>query len=130
MPAIGHRGGRMPTLRDERQQLLENPAPREESGQAEYRRGPREDVTAELARIPGVRDVHPEPHAGPMTTYLLDADSADDLRETIANRIVVAGWGLHEMKSVGYSLEEIFLSLTTAQESDRFHDEAPAEVAV
>ncbi|MBC7544943.1 MAG: ATP-binding cassette domain-containing protein [Candidatus Sericytochromatia bacterium] len=90
-------------------------------------RGPRDEVAAELARIEGVREVHSEPHAGPMTTFLLDADSLNALRETIASRIVAAGWGLHELKSVGYSLEETFLRLTT-QESD--HAEAPAEVAV
>ena len=89
-------------------------------------RGPREEIAAELGRLDGVRSVHPEAHAGPMTTFLIDADSQDDLRERIAARVIACGWGLHELKSVGYSLEEIFLRLTTQEDRNAM----PAEVAV
>jgi ABC-2 type transport system ATP-binding protein len=87
-------------------------------------RGPEAEVKGALASLPGVRAVAIEPHNGPMSTYLLDADATDGLKERIATTVVNAGWGLHELKSVGFSLEEIFLRLTT-QEADT---KQPAEV--
>jgi ABC-2 type transport system ATP-binding protein len=87
-------------------------------------RGPEDEVKSALAGLGGVRAVTIEPHAGPMSTYLLDADANDTLRERIASTVVGAGWGLHELKSVGFSLEEIFLRLTTQEELNK----QPAEV--
>jgi ABC-2 type transport system ATP-binding protein len=46
------------------------------------------------------------------------------VRADLARTIVNSGWNLNEMRSIGLSLEDIFLQLTTSEEKE------PAKVGV
>ncbi len=70
------------------------------------------DVEARLQTLPGVVSVRPYPRAvdgAASFTVLTERDR--DVREDIARIVADSGWGLRELRSVAYSLEEIFLSL-------------------
>lgn len=78
-------------------------------------RGPAEVVQTTLAKIPNVQSVG---IAGENGTARLVVDCAvgQDVREDLAAAIIGQGWGLLELRSVGMSLEEVFLKLTTREE--------------
>jgi len=74
--------------------------------------GPVAAVRARIETLPGVVSATPEPRAvdgAAMFTILTDRDR--DVREEIARAVSEGGWGLRELRSVAYSLEEIFLTL-------------------
>ena len=48
-----------------------------------------------------------------------------DIRRGLARSIVEAGYGLLELKQMGMSLEDIYLQLTTSEESEVEPTEAP-----
>ena len=87
-------------------------------------RGPVEDVSTRLASIDGVRRVELLGHRDGAGRWQLEA-AEPAVRESIARQVVRAGWGLLELKPVELTLEEIFLSLTEAQETA---DSAPAVI--
>ena len=80
--------------------------------------GPADQVAAKLQSLNGVarvarRDGHPG-HVG------LEIETAKDhanIRSDLARCVVESGWGLHELRPVGMSLEEIFLKLTTSDKA-------------
>jgi ABC-2 type transport system ATP-binding protein len=41
------------------------------------------------------------------------------IRSDLARAVVNAGWNLNELRSVGLSLEQIFLQLTAAEQKDK-----------
>jgi hypothetical protein len=43
--------------------------------------------------------------------------SGRDIRRDLARTVVQAGWGLLELQSENVSLEDIFIKLTTAEET-------------
>ena len=71
--------------------------------------GEQEGVLAALQAVEGVQDVEPQGNGGYEVICELDTDP----RPALAQAIVAGGWPLLEMRSVGMSLEEIFLKLTT-----------------
>ncbi len=77
-------------------------------------RAPQDELVAQLRDLPGVSKVLATPKADGLSRVSLDVPDGNDLRERIAAEVVGRGWGLLELKSVGLSLEEIFLKLTTA----------------
>ena len=66
-------------------------------------------VADALASIPGVLSVEPQSNGAFEINCALDADPRPDLAKTVVEQ----GWDLLELRSVGMSLEEIFLKLTT-----------------
>ncbi len=91
------------------------------------------DPTAVLRGVPGVGSVSVgEPGSDGRTVEVQSAQDVD-IRRDLANAVVSHGWGLLELRRARLSLEEIFLQLTTAEEStgeDRgAEDEDPADPA-
>ena len=41
------------------------------------------------------------------------------MRSEVARAVVNAGWNLQELKTVGLSLEDVFLQLTAAEQSEK-----------
>lgn len=81
-------------------------------------RGHREQVLSALQRLDGVLAVEAEPGSAPdLVVCSVECKADVDARERIAAAIVGRGWGLLEMRSLGLSLEEIFLKLTTEEVS-------------
>jgi ABC-2 type transport system ATP-binding protein len=73
--------------------------------------GPAEEVLNKIKAQAGVMNVEPE-GAG----YLIESQLKHDIRPQLAATIVNSGWELRELRSVGMSLEEVFLQLTTTEE--------------
>lgn len=74
-------------------------------------RGPAAQVTPALQRIEGVLKVGAAGEQKGIGSWQVEV-AATPVREAIARRVVEAGWGLVELRTVELSLEEIFLSLT------------------
>jgi ABC-2 type transport system ATP-binding protein len=83
--------------------------------QAEIR-GPEEQVTKALNGIRGVVSVSVMAD-GDRNVYTVEAKRGLDLRSTISRMVVSNGWALLTIQLVGMSLEEIFLQLTTSEET-------------
>ena len=75
--------------------------------------GPAEDVLSKIRAVPGVMRATPAGEKG----YEVDSEVGCDLRQDLARAVVSNGWGLLEMRPVSMSLEEIYLKLTTGEES-------------
>ncbi len=81
-------------------------------------REPAADVPGRLSQLEGVAGVE-EQGGG---RYEIASALGSDCRAEIASLVVNHGWGLLELRSVGMSLEEIFLELITVEEEGR-HEE-------
>jgi len=75
-------------------------------------------VVQVLPALRGVEGVESITHRamGQGQIYSVQAQSGQDLRDAISRMIISNGWSLLSMQSVGMSLEEIFLRLTTHEE--------------
>jgi gliding motility-associated transport system ATP-binding protein len=82
-------------------------------------RGPAAEVEAQLKALPHVIGVRRGNGATPenATEFVVDGEVEKDIREALAGAVVKRGWGLLEMSSVRMSLEDIFLRLTTEEET-------------
>jgi ABC-2 type transport system ATP-binding protein len=69
------------------------------------------ETPAALAGVAGVLSVTEAGHGGYEIETTLEADPRAELAELVVSR----GWGLLELRPVGMSLEEIFLTLTTEE---------------
>tara|TARA_B100000315_G_scaffold172604_1_gene161065 strand:- start:2471 stop:3433 length:963 start_codon:yes stop_codon:yes gene_type:complete len=85
--------------------------------------GPVAEVLPVLRKVNGVSGVTHRPAAGGGTSdepgrelYTIQVNHGQDSRDAISRAIVSSGWSLLSMQSVGMSLEEIFLKLTTQEE--------------
>ncbi|MCL6429825.1 MAG: ABC transporter ATP-binding protein [Anaerolineae bacterium] len=85
---------------------------------------PARETLSVLESIPGVLRVH-EQEIG---RYEIESALDGDPRPRIAEAIVQHGWGLLELRPVGMSLEEIFLTLTTEDAAEPA-GQAPAQAA-
>jgi len=72
--------------------------------------GPARDVEARLRSLAGVREVTRLEGAPPR--FMLEGDRETDLRASLAETIVKAGWGLLELERVEATLEDVFLQIT------------------
>jgi len=79
--------------------------------------GPDADVLATLQGIPGVQGVRHASDGAARNRYQIDSESGRDVRTEIARAIVNKGWGLLELHAENMSLEDIFIKLTTAEET-------------
>ncbi|HYM10424.1 MAG TPA: ATP-binding cassette domain-containing protein [Bryobacterales bacterium] len=77
--------------------------------------GPADQVGAKLERLDGVSRVTRKDGQANRTGWEIElAAKNHNIRSELARLVVGSGWGLHELRPVGLSLEEIFLKLTTA----------------
>ena len=72
---------------------------------------------ATLQEIAGVVNVSTVDHRDGVSGFQLELASGDDVRREIARTVVTNGWGLLELRAQQMSLEDIFLQLTTEEES-------------
>jgi ABC-2 type transport system ATP-binding protein len=79
-------------------------------------RGPADDVRRSFLSLPNVLNVEVQANDG-RPRLLVDTAVGQDVREDLASTVVGNGWGLLELRSVGMSLEEVFLKLTTREEA-------------
>jgi ABC-2 type transport system ATP-binding protein len=78
-----------------------------------------EELKAKLQTISGVKNVRDEAPG----VYILEAEKDQDVRENIVELVVQQKAGLLEFKSVAFTLEDVFVQLTTAEQA------SPAEAA-
>ncbi len=88
--------------------------------------GPADDVESRLAAIEGVERVTRRADSNGHPVFTVDAVGGRALRAQLAREVVQAGWDLHGMRSVGMSLEDIFLRLTTEDHENLQEAEALA----
>ncbi len=88
--------------------------------------GPSDEIEPKLAAVPGVERVVPAQGQAGRSAWQVEADKDPAVRTALARAVIEAGWGLYEIRSVGLSLEDIFLKLT---DSDPSAEQGPAEPA-
>jgi ABC-2 type transport system ATP-binding protein len=80
-------------------------------------RGPRDNVQAALAALPGVESATVQAASEPgATTLEVVSAPGSDPRGPLAGLIVAQGWELLELRAVSLSLEDVFLRVTSAEE--------------
>ena len=86
-------------------------------------------VSQHLEQVAGVASVMSDATAGTgLVTFEVEGLENYAVRPDLARAIVQAGWNLTELRTVGESLEEIFLELTKSEEIQaRRRDSKPAE---
>jgi len=77
-----------------------------------------ENAAAKLQSLAGVTTVFPAPlnDAGE-STLMVEAEAKTDVREAVARLCVQENWGLLEISRARTTLEDVFLELTTRDES-------------
>jgi len=70
-----------------------------------------------LQRIAGTTRVTEVDRLDGVVGYEVECEAGQDLRRDIARAVVTAGWGLLELRPVQVSLEDIFLQLTTEEQT-------------
>jgi ABC-2 type transport system ATP-binding protein len=78
--------------------------------------GPADDIQRVLQSLPGVVNVSPA-ETSP-DSFHVDSEKGTDIRRDVAAAIVRGGWGLLELRPMRMSLEDIFLSLTTEENTE------------
>ncbi len=78
--------------------------------------GPPEEVTPAIREIEGVASVRHRSHAN-REVYTVRLLQGAEVRDDISRAVIARGWSLLSMQSVGMTLEEIFLRLTTDEEN-------------
>jgi len=79
--------------------------------------GPSAAIVSALKALPGVVGVRTESESGGQCRFQVDSDIRQDIRGELARTIVTKGWGLLELHSSVMSLEDIFIKLTTAEDT-------------
>jgi ABC-2 type transport system ATP-binding protein len=77
--------------------------------------GPADAVQASLAAVAGVTRVAASATRNGLLDVEVDSERGRDVRRELAATVVGSGWGLLELRPMRMSLEEIFLSLTTEE---------------
>ena len=72
---------------------------------------------AALKAVPGVRSVLSEGAPGAESALVVETDGSADLSETLAGLAVAQGAGLMEIRSESVNLEDVFLKLTSSEET-------------
>jgi ABC-2 type transport system ATP-binding protein len=82
------------------------------------------EVLSRLEQVSGVsRVVMKESNDGRLL-FEIESLQGKQIRADLARTVVNAGWGLSELRTVGMSLEQIFLQLTAAEKKDQEKAEA------
>ncbi len=79
-------------------------------------RGPAREVSAMLEREEGVRQVKAQTLEDQVTLFEVTAEKNRDLRESLAQKIVKAGWGLRRLEMRRPKLEDLFLRVVHRNE--------------
>lgn len=79
--------------------------------------GPPAAIRDMLARLPGVKTVLGGNGAAESGRYrfTVETRAGDEVRRELSRRIVERGWGLFELRRAAYSLEDVFIKLTTSE---------------
>jgi ABC-2 type transport system ATP-binding protein len=79
--------------------------------------GPSADVASALKSVGGVTEVRIVAENDGRSRFEVGSEMRQDVRRELARTIVNKGWGLLELQSATMSLEDIFIKLTTAEET-------------
>ena len=79
--------------------------------------GPAPAIVSKLKSLVGVVDVRTMSESDGRVRFQVDSEVRQDVRGEMARAIVNSGWGLLELHSSVMSLEDIFIKLTTAEET-------------
>ena len=82
--------------------------------------GPAELVAQSLRAIPGVQRVEARGVVDGVSTFVLEAERARDIRREVAQLVAQQRWGLLELKALDLSLEDVFIRIVAGEE----HEEA------
>lgn len=83
-------------------------------------KAPFEESRACLSQIPFVSQCRGEPLGGvEWNRFELQIEEGRDLREEVFRLVVAKGWGLRELKGAGQTLEDVFVHLTTEENSQQ-----------
>ena len=77
--------------------------------------GPAEEVEAKIQGIQGVENVSRKTGQAGRSAWEVETGKDPAIRTELARAVIESGWGLYEVRSVGLSLEDIFLKLTGAE---------------
>jgi ABC-2 type transport system ATP-binding protein len=81
--------------------------------------GPAPEIISKLKNTAGVVDVQKVAESDGRHRFQVEAELKKDIRSDLARTVVQNGWGLYELQSTTMSLEDIFLQLTTKEESEK-----------
>jgi gliding motility-associated transport system ATP-binding protein len=81
--------------------------------------GPASDILSKLKAMPGVVDIEKIAESDGRHRLQVEGELHKEIRSDLARTIVQNGWGLYELQAETMSLEDIFLELTTAEESEK-----------
>ena len=79
--------------------------------------GAPDGASAVLSRTAGVTRVTEVDRQNGVVGFEVESEAGQDLRREVARAVVASGWGLLELRPVRVSLEDIFLQLTTEEQS-------------
>jgi len=91
--------------------------------------GPSEQIQETLQRVDGVHQVKQMPAHNGRVEFSVETVPGRDARKELARAVVESGWGLLELRPIGMSLEEIFLKLTTKEETEPAEGASPLEAS-
>ncbi len=79
-------------------------------------RGPSREIATAIEEVSGVEGVeHRYSQDGGHSTFIVATDPETEPRSMLASAVLSGGWELLRLQSVGMSLEEIFLQVTTEE---------------
>ena len=88
------------------------------------------DVQGRLEQVAGVSRVMMKDSRHGRLQFEVESLQGRHIRSDLARTVVNSGWGLIELRSVGLSLEEIFLQLTASEQRDKERQEEQPQEAV
>jgi ABC-2 type transport system ATP-binding protein len=81
-------------------------------------KGSAESLRESVSSIKGVKKIEVESSVDSLVTAEIESESGADLRAQIASQVVKKGFDLLEMRAINLSLEDIFMQLTTEEQSE------------
>ena len=76
------------------------------------------EVQRRLERVSGVSRVIPRAAHDGRSAYEVESEKGRSVRADIARAVVESGWNLTELRPIAFSLEDIFLQLTAAEQAE------------
>jgi ABC-2 type transport system ATP-binding protein len=83
------------------------------------------DVQRRLEQVSGVKSVVVKEPKNGRLNFEVESLQGRTIRADVARTVVNAGWDLSELRSVGMSLEDIFLELTSSEKSAKPEQDKP-----
>jgi ABC-2 type transport system ATP-binding protein len=80
--------------------------------------GPTELVGVSLRALPGVQRVETRGVTDTVGTYVVEADRGRDVRRDLVQLVTQQRWGLLELRSLGLSLEDLFIRVVAGEEHE------------